>query len=119
MDADDQERKPYIFKTNIVDEMKELDLSHVKEERYREEIKKIISNYKPEVTRDVGIRAKIILTSDKPVVSRPRRFAPSERKEVNDLINIWLEEGIIRPSTSEYESPIVLIKKRTVLLGFV
>lgn len=107
-----QSKQPHIFKIDVVDETKEVDLSHIKEEHYREEIRKLITNYEPKATRDVGIRAKIILRSDKPVVSRPRRLAPSERKEVNDLMSVWVEEGIIRPSNSEYASPIVLVKKK-------
>lgn len=64
-----QSKQPHIFKIDVVDETKEVDLSHIKEEHYREEIRKLITNYEPKATRDVGIRAKIILRSDKPVVT--------------------------------------------------
>lgn len=56
--------QPHIFNINLVDETKEVNSSHIKKKHYREEIEKIIANYKPKVTRDVGIRAKIILKSD-------------------------------------------------------
>lgn len=73
--------------------------------------RKFITNYKPKATRDVGIRAEIILKSDKPVVSRLRRLAPSERKKVNDLMSVWVEKGI-QLSNLEYASPIILVKTK-------
>ncbi|XP_066157471.1 uncharacterized protein [Euwallacea fornicatus] len=103
-------RQPHIF--NAINEAKEIDLEHSKEERYKEGIEKMIKEYRPETTRDVGVRAKIILNSDKPITSRPRRLAASERKEVNDLMNAWVAEGVIRPSNSEYASPIVVVRKK-------
>lgn len=54
-ESTDDETKPHIYKINTIDETKELELSHIKEEHYREEIKKIVLNYKPEATRDIGI----------------------------------------------------------------
>ncbi|VVC87823.1 unnamed protein product [Leptidea sinapis] len=53
LDADestDDDTKPRTYKINTIDETKELELSHIKEEHYREEIKKIVLNYKPEAT---------------------------------------------------------------------
>ncbi|XP_033318430.1 uncharacterized protein K02A2.6-like [Bombus bifarius] len=50
--------------------------------------------------------------SDKPVVRRPRRLAPSEKKEVDELMELWTNEGTIKPSNSEYASPIVVVRKK-------
>lgn len=104
--------RPDIFQINLVGDLNELDLSHIKEEHYREEIKRIVINYKPEKTHDVGVKMKIVLKDEIPVASRPRRLSPHELKEVDDLLKLWLEEEIIRPSNSEYASPIVLVKKK-------
>lgn len=43
---------------------------------------------------------------------RPRRLAPREKIAVDRQIQEWLTEGIIRPSCSEYASPVVLVKKK-------
>ncbi|GFW60316.1 retrovirus-related Pol polyprotein from transposon 17.6 [Trichonephila clavipes] len=55
---------------------------------------------------------RIILKDEEPVCQHPRRLAFTERQEVNKQIEEWLNEGIIRPSSSEYASPIVMVKKK-------
>ncbi|GFU91036.1 uncharacterized protein TNCV_4923671 [Trichonephila clavipes] len=51
---------------------------------------------------------RIILKDEEPVCQPPRRLAFTERQEVNKQIEEWLNEGIIRPSSAEYASPIVM-----------
>ncbi|GFY28043.1 phosphatase and actin regulator 2 [Trichonephila clavipes] len=55
----------------------------------------------------------IILKDDIPVCvcQRARRLSCSEKLQVNDQIDDWLQQGIIRESCSDYCSPIVLCKK--------
>ncbi|GFU79325.1 retrovirus-related Pol polyprotein from transposon 297 [Trichonephila clavipes] len=55
---------------------------------------------------------RIILKEEEPVCQPPRRLAFTERQEVNKQIEEWLNEGIIRPSSAEYASPIVMVKKK-------
>ncbi|GFT05213.1 retrovirus-related Pol polyprotein from transposon 17.6 [Trichonephila clavipes] len=55
---------------------------------------------------------RIILKDEEPVCQPPRRLAFTERQEVNKQIEGWLNEGIIRPSSAEYASPIVMVKKK-------
>ncbi|GFV68577.1 retrovirus-related Pol polyprotein from transposon 412 [Trichonephila clavipes] len=55
---------------------------------------------------------RIILKDEEPVCQPPRLLAFTERQEVNKQIEEWLNEGIIRPSSSEYTSPIVMVKKK-------
>ncbi|GFW33711.1 retrovirus-related Pol polyprotein from transposon 17.6 [Trichonephila clavipes] len=50
---------------------------------------------------------RIILKDEEPVCQHPRRLAFTERQEVNKQIEEWLNEGIIRPSSSEYANHIV------------
>jgi len=54
----------------------------------------------------------VILKDEVPVFQRPRRLAPLEKIAVDKQIREWLAEGIIRPSCSEYASPVVLVKKK-------
>ncbi|GFV65898.1 hypothetical protein TNCV_5101291 [Trichonephila clavipes] len=55
---------------------------------------------------------RIILKDDIPVYQSARRLSFSENQNVNKQIDEWLEQGIVRPSSSEYASPIVLVKKK-------
>ncbi|GFT23886.1 peptidase A2 domain-containing protein [Trichonephila clavipes] len=41
-----------------------------------------------------------------------RRLSYAEKKSVNKHIEEWIEQGIVRPSSSEYASPIVLVKNK-------
>ncbi|XP_033314659.1 uncharacterized protein LOC117213423 [Bombus bifarius] len=110
--TDGHEDAPDVLRVNAIEQTDEIDLSHVREPHYREAIRDIIKGYRPEKKRDVGITAKIVPKSDKPVARRPRRLAPSERKEVDDLMEAWTNEGVIKPSDSEYTSPIVVVRKK-------
>ena len=71
-----------------------------------------MNNYKAEKVQDVGVQMIINLKDDEPVSQRARRLSAAEKGEANTIIKGWLEEGIIRPSESEYASPIVLAKKK-------
>lgn len=55
--------------------------------------------------------ATIELTSDVPVISKPYPVPYAERPRVNKEIDELLQAGIIVPSTSEYASPMLLVKK--------
>ncbi|GFX37406.1 hypothetical protein TNCV_3106581 [Trichonephila clavipes] len=55
---------------------------------------------------------KIILKDDIPVYQPARRLSFSENQDVNKQIDEWLEQWIVRPSSSEYASPTVLVKKK-------
>ncbi|XP_050476701.1 uncharacterized protein LOC126866789 [Bombus huntii] len=101
-----------VFRINVVEQTDETDLTHVQEPHYREAIRDIVRGYRPEKKRDVGITAKVVLESDKPAARRPRRLAPSERKEEDDLMEVWTNEGVIKSSDSEYASPIGVVRKK-------
>lgn len=76
-------------------------------------IRKIYLNgVKPSVYPVVH-KMKLRLNSDAPIFVPPRRLAYHDKEKARGMVNELLEEGIIRPSCSEYASPIVLIKKRS------
>jgi hypothetical protein len=64
---------------------------------------------------DIGftntITHKINLTDDIPVKMAPRRVPPHQVQEVKDHLRKLLEQKIIRPSTSPYCAPVVLVRK--------
>ncbi|GFU34918.1 retrovirus-related Pol polyprotein from transposon 412 [Trichonephila clavipes] len=90
----------------------ELDLRHVENRQIKKELEKLIQDYKPEKTASTDVTMRFILKDEEPVCQHPRRLAFTERQEVNKHIEEWLNEGIIRPSSSEYASPIVKVKKK-------
>lgn len=55
----------------------------------------------------------ISLQDNDPVVYRPYRLATKEKEIVREMIDEMLENDIIRPSTSPYSSPVVLVRKKT------
>lgn len=51
------------------------------------------------------------MIGEKPKRQGPRPLTPPMQKELKKNIDEMLEVGIIRPSTSEYASPVVLVRK--------
>ena len=75
-------------------------------------VKELIDSYVASDHYDVGIEMTIILKDDKPIYQPARRLSVFEREIVDAQVDEWLEKGIIRPSSSEYASPVVLVQKR-------
>ncbi|XP_043504567.1 uncharacterized protein LOC122525712 [Polistes fuscatus] len=55
---------------------------------------------------------KLMLRDDKPFSCAPRRLSYSEKDVLMNILRELLDKGVIRESTSEYASPIVLTKKK-------
>lgn len=55
---------------------------------------------------------RIVLSSKVPVFQRPRRLAPMEKIIVSAQVEEWLRDGVIRESSSEFASPVVVVKKK-------
>jgi len=53
---------------------------------------------------------KIRVDDDKPFRCLPRRLSYAEKAEVQRILDEYMALGYIRPSDSEYVSPIVLVK---------
>jgi hypothetical protein len=79
----------------------------------------MITNYEPCTIETTPIKTKIIVNDDKPIYQRSRRLSPKEKVFVENQVVEWIEEGIIRPSCSDYASPIVLAPKKMVHFGYV
>ena len=65
---------------------------------------------------DVGltytVKHRICTTEDGPVRAAYRRIPPPQFEEVKAHINDLIQQRIVRPSRSEYASPIVICKKK-------
>ena len=72
---------------------------------------------KPKQTHLVNHR---IITDDAlPVKAKYRRIPAAWEKEVQDQVQEMLKNGIIRPSSSPWNSPIILVKKKDNTMRFV
>jgi Arginine methyltransferase-interacting protein, contains RING Zn-finger len=100
------------------DQPSRVDTSNIEDLGVKRELEAMIDGYKSQATKQVGIKMEIVLRDDTPIYQRPRRLSEVERVQVNEQIDKWVRDGIVRPSTSEYASPIVLVKKRMVVQDF-
>lgn len=103
-----------ILSIEVRDERSEIpvDLNHVTDEGARRRLEEMVTGYQPKHTDDSGVRMHLMLNDDTPVYQNPRRLSYSQRKVVNDVVAKWEAEGIIRPSVSDYASPVVLKMKK-------
>ncbi|GBO18585.1 hypothetical protein AVEN_275650-1 [Araneus ventricosus] len=96
----------------VITHEQEIDLTHIQNKEYEEKVLNLLRNYKPNKTKKIDVKMSIRLTSDIPINSSPRRFPIIEKEIINEQIEQWLKGKIIRPSTSEYSSPVGLVKKK-------
>ncbi|GFT47808.1 phosphatase and actin regulator 2 [Trichonephila clavipes] len=87
------------------------DLPHVKNFNTRNDSSSLIKNYKCNKIKSTKLKMCIKLKNDIPVCQRARRLSRSEKLQVNDQIDDWLRQGIIKESVFDYCSSIVLCKK--------
>lgn len=85
--------------------------------KFREAITGVVMDY--EEARREGVLADgpvklTIVPNDSIVPFRhsPGRLAYSEEKAVDDQVEEWLTKGIVRPSTSDFASRVVVVKKK-------
>ncbi|KAG6458452.1 hypothetical protein O3G_MSEX010867 [Manduca sexta] len=72
----------------------------------------LVEQYTPVQTKETPLEMVIVLKDNIPVSQHPRRLSAQEQLVVDKQVEEWLQEGIVRPSFSEYASPLVLIKKK-------
>ena len=58
------------------------------------------------------IQHKMILTDDTPIRCKPYLLPYAMREELRNEEDSMLEMGVVRPSTSPYALPIVMVKKK-------
>ncbi|XP_024891036.1 uncharacterized protein LOC112466918, partial [Temnothorax curvispinosus] len=103
---------PTVNSIDYSDKVIEPAVEHIENPEARDRVKRLVSEYKPLKTQDVGIELNIVLKDETPVYRRANRISETERKTLDEQIRKWLDEGIIQQSTSEYASPAVLVKKK-------
>ncbi|UYV62854.1 hypothetical protein LAZ67_2002159, partial [Cordylochernes scorpioides] len=82
----------------------------------QERLKQILAKYTDLFSSRLGwtnLAKHQIHTEDaKPIKHKPYRVSAKERTIIKDQIDEMLEEGIIRPSSSPWSFPVILVKKR-------
>jgi len=102
----------YVPKTSVQNVNSELQIGN---DKYREQILDIVNKHKDVFTDQIGkaidceITLKLI---DNEIVSlRPYQLNPPALKQMREITDKWLEQGIIQPSLSRYSSPAFLVNK--------
>ena len=85
-------------------------------EDQRRVLKDLVRRY-PDVFTDMPgetdvIQHQIRLTDDTPIRCKPYPLPYAMREELRNEVDTMLEIGVVRPSTSPYTSPIVMVKKK-------
>lgn len=100
---------------NILDQLR---LGHLNQEE-RTELTKLITQYKDvffnegeDLTFTNVIKHKIVTQDELPVFTKSYRYPFCHKEEVKKQINDMLAQGIIRPSTSPWCSPIWIVPKK-------
>ncbi|XP_017479492.1 PREDICTED: uncharacterized protein LOC108369030 [Rhagoletis zephyria] len=88
-------------------------LSCREKESFVQMFRKIYVNSKKLREPLVRKEMRLALENDKPFACPPRRLSYSEKETLQKIIDEYLAKGYIRPSESEFVSPIVLVKKKT------
>ncbi|XP_070136089.1 uncharacterized protein [Drosophila bipectinata] len=81
---------------------------------YKKEVSMLIKNYKAvDSVAEVPVKLRIVPDGEIiPFRQSPSRFAIAEQQDVEQQIVEWLSAGIIRPSTSNFASRLVLVNKK-------
>ena len=85
-------------------------------EDQRRMLKDLVRRYPDVFTEMPGetdvIQHQIRLTDDTPIRCKPYPLPYAMREEFRNEVDTMLEMGVVRPSTSPYASPIVMVKKK-------
>ncbi|GFU60175.1 retrovirus-related Pol polyprotein from transposon 17.6 [Trichonephila clavipes] len=72
------------------------DLPYVKNFNIRNDLSSLIKDYKCNKIKSTKLKMNIKLKNDIPVCQRARRLSCSEKLQVNNQIDDWLRQGIIK-----------------------
>ncbi|CAB0039647.1 unnamed protein product [Trichogramma brassicae] len=98
--------------------------SHGFPEEYNEEVRKLLTEFRHVLAPDGlgegtnSAQHVIRLSTKKPFRKSPYRYSEETRKEIERQVQEMLANGIIEPSDSPYNSPIVMAKKKGGKLRF-
>jgi len=110
-----KENSPQISSYNSLD----LKISEHLSKYQKEQLDDLLRRYnhlflKPETRtqKAFGVKHEIITTEKIPTRQRPYRVAAKEREILEEQVEKMLKEDVIRPSSSPWSSPVILVKKK-------
>lgn len=98
--------------SRVIDEIKSTELQGSE----RDTLDQLLQSFKDVFSTQLGRTDHVqhsIVTTGRPVKQPPRRTAPTEKQEIDNQIDSMLQRDVIRPSTSPWASPVVLVKKKS------
>lgn len=95
-----------------VSEESQADVEIIPDVEIRNRVENLINTYEPKKCKTTEIKLKIILKDEKSIYQRPRKLAMPEKKIVEEQVQEWIKEGIVEPCSSEYASPVVVVKRK-------
>lgn len=101
----------FLAHINITDETR-TDIEAIPDAEIKDRVEKLVRDYEPKKCKTTEVKLKIALKDKKPMFQRPRRLAIPEKEIVEKQIEEWIKEGIVEPCSSEYASPVVVVRKK-------
>lgn len=87
-------------------------------------VEKLINKYSDvfQITGDKlgytnAVQHKIVTTDDQPIHTKQYRYPPTHREEINKQVKTLLDNDIVSPSNSPYNSPLWVVPKKPDSLG--
>ena len=82
-------------------------------ESFLRDNRQVFANSTAELGRSSTMQHTIDTQGSKPVAQRFYRASPEKRAEIDRQVEEFLELGLVEPSTSEWRSPVVLVRKES------
>lgn len=106
-------RRPLAL-NHIAIEQEQVRMDHLRPEE-ADLLRKLLDRYPDLFSERLGVTSllqyKILLSDDIPVRHAPYRLSPPKMNILRSKIDQMLRDGVIRPSTSPYASPVFLVPK--------
>lgn len=77
-----------------------------------DDIRQLIEQYKPAKSTRSDIELNISMLDEVPVFQQPRRLPFAQRDIVEEQVQKWINDGVAIPFSSEYASPVVVVRKK-------
>lgn len=107
-----KEKDNFLMKINVEAGVNEINVEHISNSDHRNAVEDLMRNYVLEKKKTTEIEMKIIIKNEEPIYQRSRRLSVPEKIEVERQVSEWLRDGIVKPSSSEFASLIVLVPKK-------
>jgi len=105
--------EPRVFLTqiNLTEEIN-TNTDSIIDKETKETIENIIISYEPKKCKSTNIELSIVLKDETPIYQRPYKTSIQEKQIIEKVVDEWIKEGIAEPCSSEFTSPVLIVKKK-------